>query len=224
VPFTEALRRRPIGDPSTSRAGASREVFQRAVPVRDDGAHRRPGSHRSIFRKTLDRVTSNRGSEHSANAQGRRISAARYATPCAGRAALLPAGIPQQPRRDSAVRPAIAREYGAVVESSSRASLRLRAERNITMTGRCLGRAWLAEAGETRLWRKAAKERESTRAADPLAQFILQGQIHDGDYGDRVGRLEGGLAIAPQRAAAGRVASPPALVRQAAESGRPAWR
>jgi ATP-dependent Clp protease ATP-binding subunit ClpB len=201
--LTEAVRRRPYQVILFDEVEkAHPDVFNVLLQVLDDG-RLTDGQGRTVdFRNTLIVLTSNLGSDILANApEGELGGPVRDAVMEVVRNSFRPEFLN---RLDEILlfRRLSRDDMGEIVEIQLKGLARMLAERNITLEIDASARAWLGEAGYDPVYGARPLKRVIQRELqNPLAQLILQGQIHDGDV-VTVSAGESGLAIAPQRAAA----------------------
>ena len=201
--LTEAVRRRPYQVILFDEVEkAHPDVFNVLLQVLDDG-RLTDGQGRTVdFRNTLIVLTSNLGSDILANApEGELGGPVRDAVMEVVRNSFRPEFLN---RLDEILlfRRLSRDNMGEIVEIQLKGLARMLAERNITLEIDASARAWLGEAGYDPVYGARPLKRVIQRELqNPLAQLILQGQIHDGDV-VTVSAGESGLAIAPQRAAA----------------------
>jgi ATP-dependent Clp protease ATP-binding subunit ClpB len=178
------------------------DVFNVLLQVLDDG-RLTDGQGRTVdFRNTLIVLTSNLGSDILANApEGELGGPVRDAVMQVVRDSFRPEFLN---RLDEILlfRRLSRDNMGEIVEIQLTGLERMLAERNITLKVDASARAWIAEAGYDPVYGARPLKRVIQRELqNPLAQLILQGEIHEGDV-VTVSAGESGLAIAPQRAAA----------------------
>ena len=202
--LTEAVRRRPYQVVLFDEVEkAHPDVFNVLLQVLDDG-RLTDGQGRTVdFRNALIVLTSNLGSDilASVSEEQEHSDATRNAVMEVVRGAFRPEFLN---RLDEILlfhrlgRQQMAR----IVEIQVEGLLRMLAERKITLQLDESAKAWLANAGYDPVYGARPLKRVIQRELqNPLASMILEGRIRDGET-VQVSAAEGGLAIAPARAAA----------------------
>jgi ATP-dependent Clp protease ATP-binding subunit ClpB len=202
--LTEAVRRRPYQVVLFDEVEkAHPDVFNVLLQVLDDG-RLTDGQGRTVdFRNTLIVLTSNLGSEVLAalSEEKEHSKETREAVMEIVRGAFRPEFLN---RLDEILlfhrlgRAQMAR----IVEIQSEGLQRILAERKITLQLDESAKAWLANTGYDPVYGARPLKRVIQRELqNPLATLILEGRIRDGET-VQVSAGEGGLAIAPLRAAA----------------------
>src|SRR5271170_6216198 len=202
--LTEAVRRRPYQVVLFDEIEkAHPDVFNVLLQVLDDG-RLTDGQGRTVdFRNVLIVLTSNLGSEILASVSEEKEHSAetRDAVTAVVRSAFRPEFLN---RLDEILlfhrlsRPQMAR----IVEIQITGLERILAERKIALRLDESAKAWLANAGYDPVYGARPLKRVIQRELqNPLATMILEGRVRDGET-VQVSAGEGGLAIAPARAAA----------------------
>ncbi|HUA52175.1 MAG TPA: ATP-dependent chaperone ClpB [Candidatus Sulfotelmatobacter sp.] len=202
--LTEAVRRRPYQVILFDEVEkAHPDVFNVLLQVLDDG-RLTDGQGRTVdFRNTLIVLTSNLGSEILASVSEEKEHSAETREAVMGivRAAFRPEFLNRLDEILLFLR--LSRQQMArIVEIQIQGLQRIVAERKITLQLDERAKTWLANTGYDPVYGARPLKRVIQRELqNPLATMILEGRVRDGET-VVVGVGEGGLAIAPARAAA----------------------
>jgi ATP-dependent Clp protease ATP-binding subunit ClpB len=180
--LTEAVRRRPYQVVLFDEVEkAHHDVFNVLLQVLDDG-RLTDGQGRTVdFKNTVIILTSNLGSEYLASQpEGEDSTAVRPQVMAAVRGHFRPEFLN---RLDEIIlfRRLTRAQMDKIVEIQVQRLMKLLADRKITLTLDAKAKTWLAQAGYDPVFGARPLKRVIQRSLqDPLAQFILEGQIEDG--------------------------------------------